>query len=668
MCFIVTAALAVMFSALEVQAKIVRIEITTVESPTFEGRTFGNVGQYEKLVGRAFGEIDPADPRNELITDISLAPKNAVGMVEYSMDIYILKPIDNSKGNGRVLYEVNNRGNKLVLGALNDSFTDIFTFVGNDPTKSVDAGNGFLMRQGYTLVWSGWDVTATSGNHRLTITAPMAKNPDGSSVIGPALEEFVIDNSTTMTGSLTYSAADLDKTHASLTVRNHYSDSPMPLLSAQWDYINANTIRLLPLGTPFQLGTLYEFTYTAKDPLIGGISFAATRDLASFLHYGTADVVGNRNPLAGNVQFVYSFGISQGARFMHDFLHLGFNEDEQGQQVFDAIYNYIGGATGGFFNYRFAQPGRTHRQHIARWYPEFSFPFTNEIIFDPVTDKTDGRLSRCLETDTCPKIFEVNSENEYWSKAGSLLHTDTLGNDLDLRETPNVRMYLLSSLSHVPESGPGTCQQPRNPVLPNPVHRALLLALDQWASDGTRPPRSRIPRVSNETLVPSLPQEAEGFPEIPGVLYNGLLHTGDLLDFGPQSDQGILTMLPPAITDGAYPALVPRTDADGNDIAGIRLPEIAVPLATYTGWGLRAGPAANDGCDGFGQQIAFAQTKAERVASGDPRLSVEERYETQEGYVREVERVVRRMVRERLLLRDDADRYVETAESSHLLK
>jgi alpha/beta hydrolase family protein len=638
------------------QARIVRIEITRIESPTFEGRSFGEVGQYEKLVGKAFGEVDPADPRNAVIVDIGLAPRNASGMVEYAIDIYILKPVDGSRGNGRVFFEINNRGNKLSLGALNDSAG------GNDPTTAADAGNGFLMEQGYTIVWSGWDATAAPVGNRLTITVPVAKNPDGSSIIGPALEEFVIDDSTTMTAPLTYAAADLDKSQASLTVRHHYTDTPTAIAASGWEYADARTVRLLPVGTPFQLGNLYEFTYPAKDPIVAGLGFAATRDFAAFLHWADADDTGSPNPLAGEVQFIYTFSISQPSRFMHDFLYLGFNEDEQGQRVFDAIDNYIGGGSGGFFNYRFAQPGRTHRQHIARWYPEFQFPFTNQIVFDPVTGQTDGRLRRCLETDTCPKIFETNSENEYWAKAGSVLHTDALGNDLHLHEARNVRIYLFSSLTHGPASGLGICQQPRNPILPNPGHRALLVALDKWASQGIEPPRSRIPRQSIGTLVPSLPQESVGFPQIPGVTYNGLMHTGDLFDFGPSFDQGILTILPPVVTS-PYVALVPKTDADGNDIVGVRFPDIAVPLATYTGWALRAGPAADDGCDAAGQQIDFAKTTAERLANGDPRPSIEERYETHAQYVRKVEKAARRLVKERFLLEEDAQRFIQAAEA-----
>lgn len=650
-----------------VNARITKITVSSIQSPTFGGASFGDAGQYEKLIGRAFGEVDPMDARNAVIADIALAPRNARGMVEYSMDVYILRPVDRTKGNRRLVFEINNRGAKLAFsgtfGSLNSAVAG-----GNDPTTLADAGNGFLMRQGHSIAWSGWDVTVAPGANRLSITVPTAKNADGSSIVGPALEEFVIDNSATTAAALTYAAANLDKAQATLTVRNHYSDVPKTVAASGWEYIDAQSIRLLPAGTAFQLGTLYEFTYQAKDPLISGLGMAAVRDFGSFLHWETEDENGTANPLAGNVEFLYSFGVSQPARLMHDFLWLGFNADEKGRRVFDGMENYIGGATGGFFNYRFAQPGRTHRQHIARWYPEPQFPFTNQTISDPVTGRTDGRLQSCQASDTCPKILEINSENEYWAKAGSLLHTDMMGNDLDLGEAPNTRVYLLSSLPHGSASGVGICQQPRNPVVADPVLRALLIALDDWVTWGLHPPQNHVPKQSDGTLVPSLPQEGVGFPRIPGVIYNGLLHTGDLLNFGPFASQGILTTLPPGVRDGVYAALVPKTDEDGNDVAGVRMPEIAAPLATYTGWGLRQGPAADDGCDGSGQQISFAQSKQERISKGDPRMSLEERYADHDGYVKAVRRAVQKLQREGFLLREDAVRYLRAAETSNVLR
>ena len=644
---------------------ITRVAITSIESPAFDGRSFGEVGQYEKVRMRAFGEVDPNDPRNAVIADIQLAPRNARGMVEYSMDVFVLKPAVLANGNHRLLYYMNNRGNLDsslfpsigVLSVFNDGSG------GNDPTTASHAGNGFLMRQGYTIVSSGWDPGVAPGGNRLTISVPVAKNPDGSLLVGPSLEELVIDNATTIAAGLTYPAATLDKSQASLTVRVRYDDPPVTIPATGWEYVNNRTIRLLPAGTAFTQGRLYEFTYPARDPIVAGLGFAATRDLAAFLRHAEEDDFGQPNMLAGDVRAIYAFGISQPARYLRDFVHLGFNDDEAGQRVFEGILNWEGGASGIFLNYRFAQAARTHRQHVGRWYPEREFPFANQVLFDPVTGKTDGRLRRCQASNSCPRIFEVNSSNEYWVKGSSLLHTDTLGTDLP--DPPNVRFYLLSSLAHVASEGPGICQQPGNPIVPNATLRALLVALNQWVSEDKAPPASRVPRRAEGTLVSSLPQETVGFPSIPAVTYNGLMTTGDLFDFGPFSNDGILTTLPPLFLGSPYPVFVPRTDSDGNDLSGIRLPVVAVPLATYTGWSLRAAAfAGDDVCDASGQKVDFRQTKAERLAVADTRLSIEERYRNHGAYVSAVAHAANNLHQQRLLLGEDVERIVEAAGGS----
>ncbi len=644
-----------------VEARVVRIEIERVESPTFEGRSFGDAGPYEKLVGRVFGEVDPETPENAVITDVELAPRNARGLVEYAADLLILRPVDPSRGNGRVFYELNNRGRMLSLGQLNDARSG-----GNDPTTAADAGNGFLMRRGYTFVSSGWDVTAAADGTRLRIAAPIAVNPDGSPVVGPALEEFVVDNDSTLTGALTWPAASRDTTRANLTVRKRYADVPERIDAAGWEYIDARTIRLRPPGTPFEQGRLYELAYPARDPQVAGLGFAAVRDVAAFLRHAAKDDEGTPNPLAGAVDQLLTMGISQAARFLRDFVHLGFNADEDGRRVFDGVLNWIGGASGGFFNYRFAQPFRTHRQHIARRFPEREFPFANHRLSNPVTGRTDGRLERCRATGTCPRVMEANSANEYWVKGASLLHTDLEGNDLP--DPPEVRFYLFSSLPHaagIGSSGPGICRQPRNPLVANAVLRALLVALDEWVTTGNEPPASRVPRRVDGSLVPSLPREMVGFPSIPGVEYTGLMSTGDLFDYGPDFDEGILTTLPPESAGSPYPVFVPRTDADGNDLAGIRLPAVAAPRATFTGWALRA-PAFGgpDLCDAAGQQIDFAATRAERLASRDPRLSLEERYPDPGAYVQAIQAAAQDLARERLLLGEDVERIVADAETT----
>ena len=604
------------------QARITKTKITRVESPTFEGRSFGNVGQYEKLVGRVVGELDPADPHNSVITDIKLAPRNSSGKIEYETDIMIIRPMDRSKGNHKVWYELTNRGSILSFHQFNDAAGG-----GNDPIKAEHAGNGFLMNQGYSILFSGWDVSVPAG---FTIKAPLAVNPDGSPIVGMSIEEFVIDDNRTTGGPLTYQAATFDKSKAALTMRVRYEDRPTAVPADQWEYANeAGTAIKLVGDQTLRQGTLYEFVYLAKNPVVAGIGFAAIRDLASFVRTAQQDDEGNANPLRGEATAIYTACVSQPCRAMHDFVWLGFNADESGRMAIDGIVNWIGGATGVHMNYRFAQPFRTHRQHIGRHFPEFQGPFTNEVVHDQVTGKSDGRLVRCSVTNTCPKIFEVNSANEFWAKNMAVGLVDATGKDF-LSEAANERSYLMSSLPHQGGSGAtgrGICQQERNPLVANAVLRALLVAMDQWVSAGKEPPASRVPRVADGTLVPPLPQAGQGFPNIPGVKYNGRMHTGDLFNYGPKFDEGILTMLPPQLVGTPYPALVPKTDEDGNDIAGVRLPEVAVPLATYTGWNLRALPAGgDDGCDHFGLQISLPKTRAERMATGDPRLSLEERF------------------------------------------
>ena len=643
-------------------ARITKIQITKTESPTFEGTGFGAVGQYEKLVGRAYGEVDPKDPRNAVIVDIANAPKNARGMVEYDTDITIIKPIDNSKGNHRLWFEVNNRGNLPAYESMTEARVD-----GNDPTKAADAGNGFLMRQGYTILEAGWDISAPNGGGRFTIRVPMAKNPDGSPIVGPSMEEFVVDNATTKRGRLTYPAASLDKSKATLTVRTRYEDPPVTVPADKWQYTDekGTAISLIPADTAFDKGTLYTFVYQAKDPLVGGLGFAALRDVPSFLRNAKADDAGTANPLAGAIQYVYTACQSQPCRTLHDYLWLGFNEDENGKKVVDGISNWIGGSTGIFTNYRFGQAGRTQRQHIARWFPEFQGPFTNQVMLDPITGKTDGRLARCTKSNTCPKIFETNSANEYWSKNMAVGLVDTKGKDLT-NVPANVRNYFIASMFHggaFAAKGKGICQQVRSPLTPNAILRALIVDMDEWVTKGTEPPASRVPSANKGTLVSPLPQEKQGFPKIQGVTYNGRMHDGDLFDFGPDFDKGIMTILPPKHLGTPYPALVPKTDADGNDIAGIRMPDVQVPVATYTGWALRAN-SGDDGCDGAGQMIPFAKTKAERMMNNDPRLSLEERYTSHADYVSKVSSAATALQRARLLLDEDVQAYAKRAEDS----
>ena len=639
------------------------------ESPTFEGRSFGDVGQYEKLRGTAYGELDPADPRNAVITDIELAPRNERGMVEYATDIFVLKPINLDLGNRRVILDFNNRGGMRV-GLLNGARAI------NDPTTAEDAGTGFVMDMGYAMVGNGWDISA-SGYNAMTINVPVATN-NGETITGPSYEYIVFDNDSTLTSDLAYSAATLDKSRARLTVREHLDDEPVEIHAANWDYTSAEgtAIRLLPEGTPFKQSHIYEFTYTAKDPLVAGIGLAATRDFMSFLRNGpeSAD-----NPLADHVDYTYSYSISQPSRTLNDFQELGFNEDEYGKRVLDGILSHTGGGNGDQINFRFTQTDRTERNRQNHLYPEAIFPFAHQATTDHLTGKTAGRSERGKATDTLPKRFEINTANEYWVKACSLLHTDTQGNDLP--DPENVRYYLLSGLSHgVGDiTRRGKNQQFINGVSPHAAHRALLIALDRWVSEGIAPPASRVPRCAENAAfavtrpgseVGCVPQAELGWPDIPGVTYTGVITTRYLLDFGPDSDKGIVSNIPPSVADRlSYPIFVSRVDEDGNEVAGVRLPPVAAPIATTTGWALRReGFGENDGGEGDGQHIPFAVTKEERLAAGDPRLSLEERYGDREGYVRATEKAARQLEADGFLLPADAQAYIDKAREGDVLR
>jgi hypothetical protein len=682
------------------RARVTTLTINDTQ-PAFGGASFGSVGTYEVITGTFTDEVDPNDPHNAVIVDVSLGPKNANGTISFSADFQIIKPTNLANSAHRVIYDLPNRGSPGPgVGTLLAN-SPVNTAV---PPSSGSAGNGFLMNMGWTIVEVGWDLTAPQGGTLFGITLPVAKNPDGKSVTGPALEELVVDQGTTpATLPLTYAAASSDQSQASLTVGENYGDTPIPIPASGWAYTDSTltAVKLTsgPFGGPNSFGptALYEFSYIAKDPKIVGLGFAAIRDLATFLRHAKTDDQGVANPLASDVKYIYTICGSQPCRTTRDFILWGFNEADipdgasshkwgdsswwdhfwlrrppHHEKAIDGMLNYLGGGSGIYMNYRFAQPTRTQRQHIARWYPEFQFPFADLTIFDPVTQQIDGRLARCEETNTCPKIFEANSENEFWAKGGSTLLTDGQGHDLDLNRTPNVRYYLLASFQHGTgnSSTTGICRQFGNPLNSGPVERALIVDLDQWVSEGVPPPPNQVPRISDGTLV--RPTPGSGFPQnipnpqatlpvTPFVVYNGVLHTGDLWDFGPEFDQGSVSTIPPISLGTPYKIYVPKTDTDGNDIAGVRVPSVAAPIATYSGWGLRAGNAADpvpivDGCDATGQYIPFPNTLAERMATGDPRPSLQERYGNRMGtnaeYVAKVQTAAQSLVSQRFLLEE----------------
>jgi hypothetical protein len=658
----VTCALSASASMLVVpdaDARLTKLQIIT-RTTAFGGFSFPGVGTYEKVYGKYFGELSPTDLHNSLIVDLALAPRNANGNVEYSADFYILKPTDLTKGAHKAMYEPPNRGRKTY-----DSLNR--TSGGNDPAAITDGASlaqSFLWARGYTTMWTGWDFAAGTSNTGFvsTITLPVAKNADGTSITGPAYEYIVSPGASY---ALNYAAATTDQTKATLTHRVHLGDAPQVVPTTGWAYNSAGTaISLLPAGTSFVANDIYEFMYTAKDPTVNGIGFAAIRDFNSFMRYATADDVGTPNPMAGDITRIYTEVVSQPARTLNDFVYLGFNADERNRIVFDGLMQWIGAFDGIDMNYRFSQPGRTERNRQDHLYAEANFPFAQATMTDPISGKTDGRYARCTVSNTCPFGMEIYSANEYWVKAASLGHTDPMGK-VDLADHPMTRNYFISSHQHGTGSATskGSCQQFLNPLDSAPIQRAMFIALDQWASQGVAPPSSQVPKLSDGTLVPPLPQSGMGFPNIPGVTYTGLKTTRYLFNWGSRFSAGIKDNNPPTVAvpledntaiGPIYPSFIPKTDADGNDIAGVRLPDVTVPLATYTGWALRSGPQANDGCESSGQYIPFAQTKDARTATGDPRLSVQERYGSFSGYYFSLLFAINDMVGRRFMLPEDA--------------
>jgi len=668
------------------EARVTELLITSVASPTFGGVSFGSVGQYERLSGIARGELDPNNPLNADVVNIDKAPRNVRGNVEYDVDVYILKPVDLTKGNGRIFYNVLNRGGKGgLLSAFNDASSG-----GNDPSLAADAGNGFLMRQGYTIVWIGWQTpypvpkqSAGDGSRLATgldpwlmmARFPIPTNPGGAPIVALSREEFIVDTtpptpppapSSSFTGNLTYPVADPTPALASLTVREKQADPRQTPADMSWSYVDPWHVRITrPSSTAFDGGAIYEFIYPAKDPVVTGMAFPATRDVLSFLRYEALDDIGNTNPLAPGgtpgIEKVLGWGTSQSGRYIRNLIHEGFNQDEKGRKALDGITAHVGGSRKGDFNFAFSLSGTWSRQHEEHFQRNDQFPFTWTYLHDPISGLTDGMLVKCQASGTCPKIMETMSEDEMFQARASLLVTDTEGNDITLPD--NVRVYLFASTQHAgstpPSTNSGNYKYFSNPLRYTPLQRALLVALDRWVTYGERPPDSQFPRRKDHTLVPS-DQASTGFPDIPGVVYTGLYNWLRLTDY---------TVQPPA-EGPPYPVFVNRVDKDGNGLAGIRLPDVEVPLATYTGWNLRgAGHAENELCTGtIGAYFPFPQTKAERLATGDPRRSVEERYPTHESYVGKVRAAAQHLRAQALLLDEDVEDYIEAAEESSIGK
>jgi hypothetical protein len=615
---------------------VTEINIDMAE-PFAGGQSFGEVGSYLRVRGVVKGALDPERPENRDITDIDKAPRNARGLVEYESEFFLLRPAELRRTNGVLVYDVTNRGNKRLLAQLDDAPAEA-----NDPNNAADAGIGFSLGRGYTILWSGWDPDAPRANNGLGARFPVALD-NGAPVTGHIRHEFHIGTRAPGKGDvvrLPYPAVAADRTAGRLTVRDRESDARTEIPAGAWEFVDDRSIRLKD-GSLFAPFKIYDFWYQATGAKVLGIGFASVRDLVAHIRYdggGGLDLAGIRHTLA--------FGNSQSGRFLRHFLELGMNDDGQGRQVFDGVMTNVAGAGKVFANHRFGMPGRTATQHEDRLYPENWFPFGNAVTTDPFS-RHPGAILGGRPTDPC--VIEVNSATEYWQKGASLVHTDPMGRH-DAELPANVRVYMNAGTQHGSRNADhGPCVNPRNPHNPSPALRALFAALESWVTEGVAPPPSRVPRLADGTAVPAADVRmpaVPGFAVAPGA--NPIGPPGDWVD-------------PPARSDNLYGTLVCAVDADGNEVAGIRSPSIAVPLGTYTGWNVyRAQPG--ELADRDGSFIAFARTRAERDRAGDPRPSLEERYGSRAAYAARVEAAAAALVAERLLLPQDAAGFVKAAE------
>ena len=641
------------------QARLVRLEVENSQAAQ----------THTVLTGRFFGELNPSDSRNAIINDLIHAPRTASGQVQYSATFKLILPSAPVEMSGVLLYEVPNRGNSPL---------DFPPF-----TEDVNAG--------HVLLSSGWQGDIEQHDRMQTIAVPVARNADGTPITGPVLARLMNLPSKANTASLKsgYAGlhyqrpASLDTTRAILTKQASEDGELIPIASSEWAFADCTTTPFPGQPDPAQIclkggfdsNLLYQVVYTAKDPLVLGIGFAATRDLISFLRYASADDYGNSNPLAGKIHHAIASGTSQSGNFLKTFLNLGFNQDEKNRIVCDGMNANIAGRQTPL-NFRFAVPGGAAGYYEpgsegVLWWSDYR----DEARRRPAA----GLLDRCRSTNTCPKIMETFGSTEFWGLRMSPALVGTSANT-DIPLPPEVRRYYFPGVTHGGGKGgfnasgapAGACALQMNPNSTAESMRALRKALIAWVVQNKQPPESRYPRLDHGDLV--APQHlAMGFPAIPGEpLPDNLINPFWDYDFGASLRRndlsGAISLQPPVIR-GMIPMLVPRTDPDGNEVGGIPSVLHRSPLGTYLGWNVTAsGYLKGRGCGFVGGFIPFARTKAERIASNDPRPSLEERYGNHSGYVKQVKQAADQLAGDGFLLADDAARLVSEAEASDVLR
>ncbi|MCC7369312.1 MAG: hypothetical protein IT306_12860 [Chloroflexi bacterium] len=644
---------------------VVGIEIQRRE-PFAGGQAFGKGGAYERIDGIVRFGVDPGHAANTIVVDLDKAPRDEHGRVTFLADFTILQPADAARGSGRLIFEVANRGRRILPRHINRAPN------GEAVTDEIDAGDGFLMRHGWTIGWCGWQWDVVRGPGLVGLEAPTAQE-NGQPITGRVCVEFqpnapAADKLLANRVHHPYVAADLNDPDAALYVRESQGAPRTEIPRGQWCF--GRDDRGAPTPDPayiwleggFEPGWLYEIVYTTKICPVVGTGLLAVRDFTAFLHHGAAAA---GNPCAGRIQRTYGYGVSQSGRFLRHFLSLGLNLDEEGRQVFDGLLPQVAGGRRGQFNHRFAQPSDQSTPSFGH-----RMPFADDPQTDPLTGETGGLLDRQRAVGGVPKVIAINTSAEYWRGDGSFIHTD-IGATRDVTAPPEVRQYLFAGTQHGPGSVPlqrvnaadgATGVHGFNAVDYTPLTRAALLNLDRWVSDGVEPPLTLVPRVADGTAVP-IQTVIDQFAAVP----SATVPEADKVlavyraDLGGQTGQGIATL--PARMGERYANVVSALDADLNETGGIRLPDLTVPVASYTGWNPRDPATGGVGqiLSMQGSTLPFPATRADRERTGDPRPSIEERYGGRDDYLSRVRAAAEALVARRYVLAEDVEHVVTAA-------
>jgi hypothetical protein len=657
----ISAVVALLLTVRPLEARVTRVEILS-RGDVHGGKAFGESGAYERITGRVYFSVAVRNPHNQRIVDLDKAVNLKDGEVEFSADFIAVRPKDTHKSNGSLLLEVPNRGRARILALVDGGSWDLAS----------EAGDAWLLRNGFSVVSLGWQWDAT-GSEALKLYAPSAKE-NGKTIQGLLRGDLMPWKTMSdiplghliqgAIGGTEYPVAVPGDPRNTLTVRDSREAQRTLIPHSEWQFARSEGGRLIPsdrhihLDGGFQPGKIYEYVYVVADPVVAGLGFAAVRDFASYAkHHPDAIAPAER---------VYGQGISQNGRFLRDFLYQGFNADEQGKMALDGILAHVAGAGRGSFNYRFAQPSRDAQPTSSVFFPTDIFPFTDQPERDFLTTEIGGLLDLSASENVMPKIFFSNTSYEYWGRAAALIHSAADGKS-DVPISDHVRIYHFTGLQHFsgpfpPQKGAADLlgQEPQSPLPIKYFWRAMIADMDAWVRSDRPPPENSYPRIADGTLVAL---KAYAWPAIPGVNHPREANTGYRLDFGPHWRQGIFDMEPPTVGP-LYPSLVPQVDADGNERDGVRLPEITVPLATYTGWNLRdSSIGAPDQRLAFsGSYIPFPKTPADRQKSGDPRRSIAEHYASREAYLARFAQALDELIKQRWILPEDREALVHRGE------